>query len=208
MVALLVTLLIVAAPVLLSGDRKVGFFALIAASLVAITWFVIEAVTWANKEFKGPRPILSIHWVRNPMPFTMGSRYPLRVLAFYNEGDRIAENARIIPDRTKSYWLEQIASINSVPLDNQPHQILVVLRHRAPDGSEENVPEISQDPVTHLLMLFQLSTPPILESIISYEYTDSESRSYPGLCRLELGSQGVVCQNLPPKPIRNHPSTN
>jgi hypothetical protein len=147
----------------------------------------------------GPRPRISLHWVGNTQPALAGTPWQQRVLAFYNDGDRAAQSARIIPDKTKTSWLEQIGALDLIPPDKQTYQIFVRAKYKDANGIETNIPQALYDPVAKLLMRLQLGTPPISEYLVRFEYKDSQGEIYPGLCRIQLDDGGnVSCENLPP----------
>jgi hypothetical protein len=125
-----------------------------------------------------PRAQISIGWI-NTGQSAFGQPVVLRDAALRNIAQRAGHNVRIVPDKTKDFWLEQTGMIGMIAPDDAPWFPCLRAMCRGDDGKEQEVIDARNDPIRRLAAVMQFrGLLPEIYFAIEYDSSDGTERHH------------------------------
>jgi hypothetical protein len=137
-----------------------------------------------EKKFNDGRPKILIRYLGSrQLP---GNTLTLEHIVFENLGGRSAHNVRIVPDKTKKFWLVQVGFMDTV-IPGTSRQIEVRAMMRNDNGQEEKILGSNADPLRILAATMVISDlePKIYFSVCYEEFNMSDILSTDYVFRLD-----------------------
>lgn len=132
------------------------------------------------------RPKIAIGFEPSGKP-ALGAPVTLRNVSYQNVGSASAHTIRLVPDKSKKFWVEQTQSIDMLPSNSPP--CFPVLRAMTIDGGAERMLTSPDDPIRYLIGAMKLGgLQPELVFAITYTGFEGETAQYGDKWRARLSA--------------------